>query len=120
MIFSILCAAMLSMGMALSATAGSVSDVDGDGVPDAFDNCVNVPNGPLGGSCSNQEDADNDGFGNACDGDLDQDGNTLVNDFVVLLGLFGSAGGPGDLDCDGTVLVNDFVILLGLFGSPPG
>jgi surface protein len=38
----------------------SAPDADGDGVPDASDNCVNTAN-------SNQDDADNDGVGDACD-----------------------------------------------------
>jgi len=36
------------------------ADADGDGVPDATDNCPNTPN-------ADQADADNDGVGDACD-----------------------------------------------------
>jgi hypothetical protein len=43
-------------------------DRDADGVPDAGDNCVLAPNGPLLGP-DNQVDSDGDGLGNVCDGD---------------------------------------------------
>lgn len=43
------------------------ADTDGDGVPDATDNCVNDPN-------ANQADADGDGIGDACEADTDGDG----------------------------------------------
>lgn len=119
-IIAILGTVLLSMGMAFSATAGTVSDADNDGVPDGFDNCPNVANGPLAGACSAQQDTDNDGFGNACDGDFNNDGQTLGDDFTIFLTLFGGAGNQGDLDCDGNTLGSDFSIFLGLFGSPPG
>ncbi len=41
-------------------TAGVAADSDGDGVPDACDNCPTVAN-------ANQADADGDGIGDACD-----------------------------------------------------
>jgi hypothetical protein len=41
-------------------------DADGDGRPDFFDRCKMVPD-------FGQRDADGDGFGNACDPDIDQD-----------------------------------------------
>lgn len=45
------------------------SDIDGDGIRDSLDNCVNVAN-------VNQEDVNNNGLGDECD-DFDRDG--LIN-----------------------------------------
>jgi hypothetical protein len=54
-------------------------DTDGDGVPDlggvqGFDNCTIVPNGPALGDDLDQRDTNDDGFGNICDADLNNDG----------------------------------------------
>ena len=121
-VLATLCAVLLSMGFALSANAGAVADADGDGVPDAFDNCLNVPNGPVlaTASCNGQEDNDGDGFGQPCDGDLDGDNIVLGTDLTVMFGLFGGANNAGDLNCDGTTLGTDITALFALFGSPPG
>ncbi|MEM6638361.1 MAG: FG-GAP repeat protein [Pseudomonadota bacterium] len=52
-------------------------DTDQDEVDYALDNCSEVPN-------TDQRDTDGDGFGNACDADLNND--CVVN--VIDLGLF--------------------------------
>jgi hypothetical protein len=117
-ILASLCVMVLSMGLALFATAGSVDDTDGDLIPDVFDNCSLEDNGP--GEVCNQTDTDGDGFGNNCDGDFDGDNTVLGTDFTAFLGFFGGVGNAGDLDCDGTTLGTDFTKFLGLFGGNPG
>lgn len=92
----------------------AVADTDNDGVLDDVDNCLEVEN-------AGQLDSDSDGFGNACDGDLDNNCFTNFTD----LGLFGDAfGSPGDnpADFDGSGFVNfdDLGIFGSLFGTPPG
>jgi hypothetical protein len=68
---------------AVAKVAGGSSDVDGDGVRDEVDNCINVPNGPVipdrGGF--SQRDTDGDGYGNVCDADLNNDAGAVVNVF---------------------------------------
>lgn len=78
-------------------------DTDGDGVPDASDNCPNTPN-------PDQEDGDSDTVGDACDNcpntpnpgqentDGDEWGNACENCPTVATPWFVPAG---DDDCDG-------------------
>jgi len=51
---------------------GEDADLDGDGRPDTLDNCTDVPN-------PDQRDSDADGYGNACDGDVDGDGRVTTS-----------------------------------------
>jgi hypothetical protein len=120
MIFTSLCAVLLSFGLAFVAGAGSSPDADSDGVPDSFDNCTIDPNGPLLGACTAQENADGDANGDACDADYDNDNIVAISDFSFLLGVFGTADPEADSDCDGVVAISDFSFLLGRFGLPPG
>lgn len=50
------------------------TDIDGDRVLNAVDNCVSVYN-------FDQADADGDGIGNVCDADWDQDGDGIPNGY---------------------------------------
>src|SRR5262249_40248903 len=84
-------------------------DADSDGVPDHADNCVAIPN-------PSQLDSNQDGYGNACDADYNNDGAVGAPDFVLLRGGFGKhSGDPGfapDLDAngDGAIGALDFLL----------
>jgi hypothetical protein len=52
--------------------AAQAQDADGDLVPDAIDNCLDIPNGP--NEWSHQVDTNQDGYGNRCDADVNNDG----------------------------------------------
>ena len=104
--------------------AGSDADTDGDGVQDNMDNCSAAAN-------PGQVDSDQDGYGNACDGDFGQDGVTGGPDFVTFLTGFakveGDSGYPAEADCnaDGIIGGPDFVCFAigfsnGLAGSGNG
>ena len=112
---------LFAIGFAMSATAGSIADADGDDIPDVFDNCSVVANGAApGGTCSNQIDTDSDGFGDICDADFDNDNVVAGSDFGILITAFGTSDALTDLDCDGVVAGSDFGLLLGAFGTAPG
>jgi hypothetical protein len=104
-------ALLATLGLSLAASAGPAQDNDGDGVFNVLDNCSDVPNGP-----PQDCDTDDDGYGNICDGDFDNDLGTLPNDFTDIwtpdFTTTGLDGGSGtDMDCDGYVLSNDFTDL---------
>ena len=121
-------AALPCLALALLASGARAQDADGDGVPDASDNCVYVAN-------PGQEDAGGllgpppDGIGDACQcGDLNADGSVDLLDAALyqrnLGGVLPQAGDPnscsvtgGRLDCD----PNDRQALReGLVGLAPG
>lgn len=60
---------------------GSLADADGDGIPDARDNCIAARN-------PSQQDSDGDRYGNACDPDLDNDGRISFADLALLRNAF--------------------------------
>ena len=76
---------VIEVGIAgYSRAAGLVKgglDTDSDGVLDSSDNCVLVPN-------ADQRDTNNDGFGNVCDADLDNDGVINFSDLGILKTAF--------------------------------
>ena len=104
------------------------SDRDSDGVQDISDNCILVPNGPLipdaGGNV--QWDTDGDGYGNMCDGDLNDDGNTNTLDLNLYKLAHRTSPGDANYDVDadfngdGTINTLDLNIYKGLHRKPPG
>ena len=88
-------------------------DTDGDGVIDTLDNCILVAN-------SDQRDTNNDGYGNICDADLDNDGQVGFSDFGLFRSAFGTADPDADFDGNGSVGFSDVGIFRSLFGSAPG
>jgi acid phosphatase len=111
-----------------TVTVTVLADSDGDGIADIRDNCINVPNGPLhpdsGGHT--QLDADGDGYGNACDADLNNSGLVTVADYGLLRSVLGQSAtasptaAAADLNGSGTVTTADYGILRSFLGEPPG
>ncbi|NND61392.1 MAG: peptidoglycan DD-metalloendopeptidase family protein [Gammaproteobacteria bacterium] len=102
---------------AVARAAGS--DGDGDGVPDYADNCSVVFN-------PNQYDSNGDGYGNDCDGDINNDGLTNFIDLNLLKSaFFSSPGAPGwnpDADMNGDLAINfiDLQMMKNMFFAPVG
>ncbi len=88
-------------------------DSDSDGEPDATDNCTNVSN-------ANQLDSDSDGYGNACDGDFNNDCIINFGDIAAFANEFLGTNATFDLNGDGAVNFPDFSILANAFMSNPG
>ena len=103
------------LGLVLAASTAC----DGDAISDAADNCLTVFN-------DDQLDSDEDGYGNACDADYDNDGVVTEEDLAIFQESFGLSEGedgfnPGaDLDGDGVVGAMDFSIFAGYRGGEPG
>ena len=94
---------------------GGVVDTDGDGVEDALDNCTLLAN-------PDQRDTNGDGFGNACDADLNNDNIVNVQDLGLLRTVFFDTGDSLDADFngDGVVNVADLGIMRAAFFGAPG
>ena len=122
-------ALVISLFLALPAMAGQ-ADFDGDTVPDKSDNCPtranagqsDVDSDGTGDVCDNcltlfqtaadNCDSDTDGYGNACDGDFNQDNIVGVPDlnFIFVpnfLSTVPPAGATNDMNCDNIVGVPD-------------
>ena len=80
---------------------------------DAADNCTTDPN-------PDQLDANADGYGNACDTDLNDDGTVDFLDLGALESVFFSANADADFNGDGTVDFLDLGRMKAQFLGPPG
>lgn len=109
---------MASLLVMFAAAAEGAQDTDGDGVPDDFDNCIDLPNGF--NDLSNQVDTDGDGFGNRCDPDLNQDGLIAGRDWSIFLSSLGTTDPLTDLDGDGVIAGGDINIFGSFLNRPPG
>ena len=95
------------IGCPNAALAGPPDDEgDNDGIPDVLDKCL-YDSRNVAASC----DTDQDGYGNPCDADFDQNGFVNAADFVTYFvpAFKGGAKTRGqDMDCNGVVNAIDF------------
>lgn len=91
----------------------AAGDIDGDGVLNALDNCYEVAN-------ADQRDTDSDGFGNLCDGDLNNDCAINIADLAIFKSAFLSSDPDADFDGSGSVNVADLSRLRAWFLGKPG
>ncbi len=118
-------AALLTMVLAFGSVAGTgpcATDADSDGVcdSDGSDNC-------LGTSNAAQRDDDEDGYGNICDADVDQNCVAGGSDVSAAFANLGQAApwtpkqtGAFDVDENGTVGGSDVSSIFGQLGQAPG
>ncbi len=91
----------------------NAADSDGDGVTDDTDNCTDVIN-------ADQRDTNGDGYGNACDADINNDGVINFGDLAVLKAVFLTATPDADFDGDGQVNFGDLAQMKASFLGSPG
>lgn len=95
------------------------TDTDNDGVMDFVDNCTLLSN-------VDQVDSDADGYGNACDGDLNGNGVTNAQDYTIFRAQLGMPSeppiyNPSDFNASGYVNAQDYVLFRQqMLGNPPG
>ncbi len=105
-----------------SFVTARAADTDNDGITNSADDCTNAPNGNLipdaGGH--SQLDADGDGYGNICDGDLNNSGRVTVVDYTILRNALNTTNAVADLNGSGRVTVVDYTLLRNRLNLPPG
>ena len=98
-------------------SGGDALDSDGDGIPDASDNCIEEEN-------ASQLDTDGDDYGNACDCDFDQNLACSIADFSIFREDYIATADRGvgtDMDGNGAVSIADFSLFrTGYVAGVPG
>ena len=89
------------------------TDSDEDGVNDNEDNCLEFKN-------ADQLDTDGDGYGNACDGDLNNDGFVNARDLSIFKLVYLTEDADADFNGDGFVNARDLSLLKLMFNVEPG
>jgi hypothetical protein len=81
-----------------------------------------LPNGPDGATdeCHDQEDVDDDGYGNACDLDFNNDDGVGADDLGAFLINTNQTNLVMDSNCDGALGADDLGNVLNALGSQPG
>ena len=119
----------IQFAVSIPSLAGPCGDTDCDGIPDVLDKCsIDSRNATAPATC----DADNDGYGNVCDPDFNQDFSVNAVDFGMLFVPAFKGNDPApypqgmDMNCDGSVNAVDFGMFFvpkfkgGLGGAKPG
>ena len=96
-----------------AAVTPDPTDTDTDTIVDACDNCTLVAN-------PDQRDTNGDGYGNMCDGDLNNDGNTNATDLTLFKQVYRGSDPDADFNGDGLINATDLTIFKGLYRKPPG
>jgi uncharacterized membrane protein len=103
-----------ALALAGSASATPVLQPELDDVSDGrTDNCMLISN-------PDQQDTDQDGYGNACDPDLNNDGVVNFTDLATLKERFFTNDPDADFNGDGAVNFVDLSLLSQMFFGPPG
>jgi hypothetical protein len=101
----------------IAASDAELLDSDGDGIPDASDNCIEAEN-------ASQLDTDGDDYGNACDCDFDQNLTCSIADFSIFREDYIATADRGvgtDMDGNGAVSIADFSLFRdGYVAGVPG
>jgi len=97
----------------VSLSDAQLTDSDQDLIPDAYDNCLYVAN-------QIQHDSDQDGFGEACDFDIGNNGVVDIPDLTFVLLALGTDNQAADFNNNGIVDLPDLLALLQKLGTAPG
>jgi hypothetical protein len=111
-------------GSMLTVTGNIAPDTDGDGRVDPIDNCRLTSNATPGATY--QLDANGDGYGNICDGDVNNSGLVTSTDFNILRSVLNQSSGASanaaqsDMNGSGLVTSTDFNLLRARLNTAPG